>query len=111
MTPYSVQPKDRIFVKVYGCLSSAKIVGRNIRKRIIKNLSSKYNQDLIAKKSAVDALKTTSKIQKAAEGTGDLIRNKIADNKSQKCHQRTIQKQMRRFLEKDICLQDEERKL
>ena len=48
-----------------------------------KNLSNKYGQKRldIAKKSTTDAIKTVSKraIQKAAEATGDLIGNKIAD--------------------------------
>ena len=48
-----------------------------------KNLSNKQGQKLLdsAKKSTTDALKTASKraIQKTAEGTGDLIGNKIAD--------------------------------
>ena len=48
-----------------------------------KNLSNKYGQKLLdsAKKSTTDAIKTASKraIQKTAEATGDLIRNKIAD--------------------------------
>ena len=48
-----------------------------------KNLSSKYGQKLLnsGKKSAADAIKTTSKraIQKTAETTGNLIGNKIAD--------------------------------
>ena len=48
-----------------------------------KNLSSKYGQKLLnsGKKSAADAIKTTSKraIQKTAEATGNLIGNKIAD--------------------------------
>ena len=47
-------------------------------------MSNKYNQKLVdtAKKSATDAIKTASKIaiQKAAEATGDLVGNKIADN-------------------------------
>ena len=46
-------------------------------------LSNSYNQKLRdnAKKSTTDALKTASKkaIQKTAEATSDLIRNKIAD--------------------------------
>ena len=46
-------------------------------------LSYKYGQTLFdsAKKSTTDAIKTSSKraIQKAAEATGDLIGNKIAD--------------------------------
>ena len=46
-----------------------------------KNISSKYSQKLVdrPKKSATDAIKTTSKraIQKTAEATGDGIGNKI----------------------------------
>ena len=36
MTCYSVQQKDRIFAKVYGFLSFAKNMGRNIGKNISK---------------------------------------------------------------------------
>ena len=72
---YSIEPRDRRYVKGYGFLSFAKNIG--------KNISSKYSQKLvdIAKKSATDAIKTDSKraIQKTAEGTGDLTGNKIAD--------------------------------
>ena len=72
---YSIEPRDRIYVKGYGFLSFAK--------NIDKNLSNKYGQKLIdsEKKSTMDAKKTTSKrtIQKTAETTGDLIANKIAD--------------------------------
>ena len=32
MTRYSVQPRDRVFVKGYGFLSFAKIMGKNIGK-------------------------------------------------------------------------------
>ena len=83
MTRYSVQPRDRIFLKSYRFLSFAKRMGRNIGKDISKNVSSKYSQKLLdhAKQSATDALKTASKraIQKTAEATGDFIGNKIAD--------------------------------
>ena len=83
MTRYSVQPRDRIFVKGYGFLSFTKNMGKNIGKNITKNLSSKYNQKILdhAKQSATDAIKTASKwaIQKIEEATGDLIGNKIAD--------------------------------
>ena len=41
ITPYSVQPRDWIFVKGHGFLSFAKNMGRNIGKNISKNLSSK----------------------------------------------------------------------
>ena len=72
---YSIEPRDRKYVKGYRFLSFAKNMG--------KNLSSKYGQKLLdsAKKSTTDAIKTASKraIQKTAEATGDLIGNKIAD--------------------------------
>ena len=72
---YSIEPRDRMYVKGYGFLSFAKNMG--------KSLSNKYGQKLLdsAKKSTTDAIKTASKraIQKTAEATGDLIGNKIAD--------------------------------
>ena len=54
-------------------------MGKNIGKNISKNLGGKYSQKLLAKQSAIDALKTSSKrvIQKAAEATDDLVGNKI----------------------------------
>ena len=72
---YSIEPKDRIYVKGYVFLSFAKNMGTD--------LSNKYGQKLIdtAKKSTTYAIKTDSKraIQKTAEATGDLVGNKIAD--------------------------------
>ena len=72
---YSIEPRNRIYVKGYGFLSFAKNIG--------KSLSNKYGQKLFdsAKKSTTDAIKTASKkaIQKTAEATGDLIGNKITD--------------------------------
>ena len=72
---YSTEPRDRIYLKGYGILSSAKNIG--------KSLSKKHGQKRIdgAKKSATDAIKTASKraIQKTAEATGDLVGNKIVD--------------------------------
>ena len=72
---YSIEPRDRIYVKGYRFLSFAKNMG--------KSLSNKYGQKLIdsAKRSTTDAIKTTSKraIQKIVKATGDLIGNKIAD--------------------------------
>ena len=41
MTRYSVQPRDRIFVKSYGVLSFARNIGKNVGKNIRKSLSSK----------------------------------------------------------------------
>ena len=72
---YSIEPRDRIYVKGYGFLSFAKNMG--------KNLSNKYGQKRFdsAKKSTTDAIKTALKkaIQKTTEATSDLIVNKIAD--------------------------------
>ena len=72
---YSIEPRDRIYVKENGFMSFAK--------NISKNLSNKYGQKIIdtAKESATAAIKTASQraIQKTAETTGDLVGNKIAD--------------------------------
>ena len=68
---YSLEPKDRIYVKGYGFISFA------------GSMSNKYGKKPFdtAKKSAADAVKTASKraIRKTAEATGDLIGNKIVD--------------------------------
>ena len=122
MTHYSVQLKDRIFVKGYVFFSFAKNICKNISKNISKNVSSKFSQKRIdhAKHFTINAVKATSKraIQKTAVATGDLIGNKIVDKitqqfcESQKLHKRIIQKQMKKkFSEKDIHLQNKDRKL
>ena len=65
---YSIEPRDRMYVKGYGFLSFAKNMG--------KSLINKYGQNLIdsAKKPTTDAIKTASKraIQKPKEATGDF---------------------------------------
>ena len=48
MTRYSVQLRDRIFVKGYGFLSFAKNMGKNIGKNITKSLSIKYSPGMLA---------------------------------------------------------------
>ena len=79
---YSIEPRDRVYVKGYGFLSFAKNMGRYAYK-VAKCLSNKYGQKLLdsAKKSTTDAIKTTSRraIQETAEATGDLVGKKIAD--------------------------------
>ena len=52
---YSVEPRDRIYVKGYGFLSCAKNMG--------KTLNSKYGQKLLdsAKESTTDAMKLLQK--------------------------------------------------
>ena len=68
---YSLEPRDRVYVKGYVLMSFA------------RSMSNKYGKKLIdtTKKSATDAIKTASKraIQKTAEAAGDLVGNKIAD--------------------------------
>ena len=56
---YSIEPKDRIYVKGCGFLSFAK--------NIAKNLSNKYSQKLLdsAKKSTIDAIQTASSFKKS----------------------------------------------
>ena len=68
---YSLESRDRVYVKGYGFMSFA------------GSRSNEYGKKLVdtAKKSATNAIKTASKkaIQKTAEATGDLVGNKIAD--------------------------------
>ena len=68
---YSIEPRDRVYVKGYGFMSFA------------RSMSNKYGKNLVdtTKKSATYAIKTASKraTQKTAEATGDLVGNKIAD--------------------------------
>ena len=79
---YSIEPRDKIYVKRYGFLSFSRNIGKNATK-VAKSMSNRYSQKLLgsAKKSTTDAIKTASKraIQKNAQATGDLIGNKTAD--------------------------------
>ena len=63
---YSIEPRNRVYVKGHRFLSFAKNMG--------KSLSRKYGQKCFdsAKKYTTDAIKTASKraIQKTAEATG-----------------------------------------
>ena len=67
---YSTEPRIREYVKGYGFLSFAKNFGNEYGKKLMDT----------ATKTGLDAAKTASKkvVQKTAEATGDLIRNKIA---------------------------------
>ena len=68
---YSIEPKERRYVKGYGFMSFA------------RNFSDKYSKSLIDK--GIDVSKTFAKtagkriLKKSAEATGDLIGKKIAD--------------------------------
>ena len=65
---YSIEPKFRKYVKQYGFLSFARKFGDKYDKKLMDT----------ATKPGIDAAKTASKqvVQKTAEATGDLIRNK-----------------------------------
>ena len=68
---YSIEPRDRVYIKGYGFMPFS------------KSMSNKYGKKLVdtAEKPTIDAIKTASKraIQKTAEAAGDLVGNKIAD--------------------------------
>ena len=68
---YSTEPKYRKYLKGYVFLSFARKVGDKYGKKLMDT----------ATKTRIDAAKTASKrmVQKTAEGTGDLIENKVAD--------------------------------
>ena len=72
---YSIEPRDRIYVKGYGFVSFAKDMGKSLRNKYVQKLLD------IAKKSITDTIKTASKKanQKTAKATADLIGNKNAD--------------------------------
>ena len=65
---YSIEPREKRYLKGYGFLSFAKNIG--------KNISNKYSQNLVdsAKNSGKDVIKTASKraIQKTAEAIGKI---------------------------------------
>ena len=56
---YSIEPRERRYVKGYGVLSFARNIGTHAAEAA-KNMSNKYSQKLVgtAKKSATDAIKT-----------------------------------------------------
>ena len=68
---YSIEPRERRYVKVYGFLSFA------------RNFGDKYSKSLMDKEIDVNKkiAKTAGKkiLKKSAKATGDLIGNKIAD--------------------------------
>ena len=71
---YSIEPRERRYVKGYGFMSFA------------RNFSDKYSKSLIntSKKFAKTADKQI--LKETAKATGDLIGNKIADKITAKPH-------------------------
>ena len=87
---YSIEPRERRYIKGYGFLSFARNFGNKYGKKLMNtaiktgaNFNSKYGKKLTdtAIKTGKDFATTAGKkiIHKSAEATGDLIGNKIAD--------------------------------
>ena len=87
---YSIEPRERRYVKGYGFMSFARNFGNKYGKKLknsaIKtrtNFKSKYSKKLTdtAIKTGKDFATAAGKktVHKSAEATGDLVGNKIAD--------------------------------
>ena len=87
---YSIEPRERRYVKVYGFMSFARNFGNKYVKKLMNtaiktgtNVNSKYGKKLTdtAIKTGKDFATIAGKkiVHKSAEATGDLIGNKIAD--------------------------------
>ena len=87
---YSIEPRERRYIKGYGFLSFARNFGNKYGKKLMNtaiktgaNFISKYGKKLTdtAIKTGKDFATTAGKIivHKSTEATGDLIGNKIAD--------------------------------
>ena len=119
---YSVQPRDRFFVKGYGYFSFSINMGENIGKNITENLSDKYSQKRLdhAKKSANMRLKLLQKEQfkKQQEQlvVSLVIKLLIELQKFQKIHSKIIHRQLQmrmitKYPKKDIYLQEKDKTL
>ena len=87
---YSIEPRERRYIKGYGFLSFDRNFGNKYGKKLMNtaiktgaNFNSKYGKKLTntAIKTGKDSATTAGKkvVHKSAEATGDLIGNKIAD--------------------------------
>ena len=123
MTRYSVQPRDRIFVKGYGFLPFAKSMSKTIGENISKDLSGKYSPGILAmhkdflimlNKLQQMRLKLLQKKQlKKAEATGHLICNKITkkiSKNSQRNNSEIVTNEHDREIPKETYISPEERK-
>ena len=99
---YSIEPRERRYIKGYGFMSFA------------RNFSRKYSKSLMDK--GIDVSKKFAKtagkkiLKETAKATGDLIGNKIADNitsASKKSHDEVNMK----YQKKDIFLLKKDKKL
>ena len=102
---YSIEPRERRFVKGYGFMSFARNFGNKYGKKLMNtaiktgtNFNSQYGKRLTdtAVKTGKDFATIAGKkiVHKTAEATRDLIRNKIADkitSASKKSHNEEMQ--------------------
>ena len=80
MTQYSVQPRERVFVKGYGFFSFAKNMGKNISENISKNYIVRNFLIMLNNLPQMRLkLLQLEQFKKTAKVTGDLIGNKIAN--------------------------------
>ena len=105
---YSIEPRERRYVKGYGFMSFA------------RNVSDKYSKSLLDK--GIDVSKKFAKtagkkiLKKTAEATGDLIGNKSADkitsaSKNHKMKKYSQMKLIMKYQNKDIFLLKKGKKL
>ena len=121
---YSIEPKERRYVKGYGFLSFARNFGNKYGKKLMStaiktgtNFNSKYGKKLtdIAIKTGKDLL-VKKIVHKTAEATEDLIGNKIADkitSASKKSQNEEIQSNEvnNEIPKRDIFLQKKDKRL
>ena len=125
---YSIEPRERRYVKGYGFLSSARNFGNKYGKRLMNtaiktgtNFNSKYGKKLTdtAIKTGKDFATIAGKkiVHKTVEATGDLIGNKIANKitsaskKNNKMKKYSQMKLIMKYQKRDIFLQKKDKRL
>ena len=100
---YSIEPRERRFIKGYGFMSFA------------RNFSDKYSKSLMDK--GIDVSKKFAKtagkkiLRKTAKATGDLIGNKIADEITSASKNHIQMKLIMKYQKKDIFPLKKDKKL
>ena len=124
---YSIEPRERRYIKGYGFLFFAKNFGNKYGKKLMNTaiktgtiFNSKYGKKLMntAIKTGKDFATIAGKkiVHKSAEATGDLIDNKIADkitSASKKSQNEEIQsnKAIIKYQKRDIFLRKKDKRL
>ena len=76
---YSIELRDRIYVKGYGFLSFAKNIGKSLAKAWEVSMGKRFLMQQISQQQMSLRLTLKRAIQKIVEATVDLIGNKIAE--------------------------------